>query len=130
VARAAIDIVIFLSMFPIHNSPIAIRRGVATSARTHPVDRHPAWNKTAREKVLPVRQSHGAIMNEPNGDPAFEVRRLKSAPGWYVRVAWSHGKRDHIPGFVSQQEALRWIETKARAWVSEQTRVSFRGIAA
>jgi len=69
-------------------------------------------------------------MNEPNGDPAFEARRLKSAPG-YVRVAWSHGKRDHIPGFISQQEALRWIETKARAWVfSEQTRVSFRGIAA
>jgi hypothetical protein len=119
-----------LSVFPIHNSPIAIRHGAAVSARAQLVDRHPAWNKTAREKVLPARQSHGEIMNEPNGDPAFEARRLKSAPGWYVRVAWSHGKRDHIPGFVSQQEALRWIETKARAWVSEQTRVSFRGLAA
>jgi hypothetical protein len=70
-------------------------------------------------------------MNELNTDPVFEARRLKSAPGWYVRVAWSHGKRDHIPGFISQQEALRWIETKARAWVSEQTaRTSFRGLAA
>ncbi len=45
-------------------------------------------------------------------------------------AAWSHGKCDHIPGFVSQQEALRWIETKARSWVSEQTRSSFRGVAA
>jgi hypothetical protein len=52
-------------------------------------------------------------MNESNADPAFEVRRLKSAPGWYVRVAWAHGKRDHIPGFISEQEAQRWIETKA-----------------
>jgi hypothetical protein len=56
---------------------------------------------------------------------------LKSAPGWYVRVAWSHGKRDHVPGFISQQEALRWIETKARSWVSEQTAgSSFKGLAA
>jgi hypothetical protein len=54
-------------------------------------------------------------MNEANVHPAFEARRLK---------------RDHIPGFVSQQEALRWIETKARSWVSEQTRASFRGLAA
>jgi hypothetical protein len=75
-------------------------------------------------------QSHGAIMNESNAEPAFEARQLKSAPGWYVRVAWSHGKHDHIPGFVSQQEALRWIETKARSWVSEQTRSPFRGVAA
>src|ERR1700687_2884665 len=75
-------------------------------------------------------QSHGAIMNESNAELAFETRQLKSAPGWYVRVAWSHFKRDHIPGCVSQQEALRWIETRARSWVSEQTRSSFRGVAA
>jgi hypothetical protein len=68
-------------------------------------------------------------MNESNADPAFEARRLTSAPGWYVRVA-SHGKCNHIPGFVSQQEATRWIETKAHSWVSEQTRSSFRGVAA
>jgi hypothetical protein len=70
------------------------------------------------------------MMNETNTDPAFEARRLTSAPGWYVRVAWSHGKCHHIPGFVSQQEARRWIETKAHSWVSEQARSSFRGLAA
>jgi hypothetical protein len=69
-------------------------------------------------------------MNESNADPAFEARRLTSAPGWYVRVAWSHGKCNHIPGFVSQQEAKRWIEAKAHSWVSGQTRSSFRGVAA
>jgi hypothetical protein len=69
-------------------------------------------------------------MNESNADPAFEVRRLKSAPGWYVRVAWAHGRRDHIPGFISEQEAQRWIETKARGWVAERTRVTFKEIAA
>jgi hypothetical protein len=44
-------------------------------------------------------------MNESNADPAFEAGRLTSAPGWYVRVA-SHGKCNHIPGFVSQSEAM------------------------
>jgi hypothetical protein len=76
-------------------------------------------------------QSHGAIMNELSAEPTFEARRSKSAPGWYVRVAWSHGKRAHVPGFISQQETLRWIETKARSWVSEQSAGSFfRGLAA
>jgi hypothetical protein len=53
-------------------------------------------------------------------NPAFEVRHLTSASGWYVRVAWLHGKRDHIPGFVSQREAQRWIEEKAPTWLSER----------
>jgi hypothetical protein len=75
-------------------------------------------------------QTQGDMMNETNADPVFEARRLKSAPGWYVRVAWAHGKRDHIPGFISEQEARRWIETKAHSWVSERTRMSFRTVAA
>jgi hypothetical protein len=104
-------------------------RGPGIPHRTADEEAAPAaWSKAASETAR--GQSHGAIMNESNAEPAFETRQLKSAPGWYVRVAWSHGKRDHIPGFVSQQEALRWIETKARSWVSEQTRSSFRGVAA
>jgi hypothetical protein len=60
-------------------------------------------------------------MNEPSSNPAFEARPLTSARGWYVRVAWPNGKRDHIPGFVTQQEAQRWIEVKAPAWLSERS---------
>jgi len=36
-------------------------------------------------------------------------------------VAWPNGKRDHIPGFITQQEAQRWIEGKAPAWLSEHS---------
>jgi hypothetical protein len=53
------------------------------------------------------------IMEEPSSNPAFEARPLKSASGWYVRVAWPNGKCDHVPGFVTQHEAQRWIEGKA-----------------
>jgi hypothetical protein len=73
------------------------------------------------------------VMDEPNSNPAFEAHRLTSASGWYVRVAWPNGKRDHIPGFVSQREAQRWIEGKAAAWLSEQDKVppaSFARLAA
>jgi hypothetical protein len=44
-------------------------------------------------------------MEEPSSNPAFEARSLKSASGWYVRVAWPNGKRDHVPGFVTQHSA-------------------------
>jgi hypothetical protein len=60
------------------------------------------------------------IMNEPSSKPAFEARPLKSARGWYVRVAWPNGKHDHIPGFVTQREAQRWIEVKSSSWLSER----------
>jgi hypothetical protein len=66
------------------------------------------------------------IMLEQNANPAFEARSLSSAPGWYVRVVWPHGKREHIPGFVSQREAVRWIELKAKAWLSERS-MALRG---
>jgi hypothetical protein len=59
-------------------------------------------------------------MHEPSSNPAFEARPLKSASGWYVRVAWPDGRRDHIPGFVTQLEAQRWIEVKASSWLSER----------
>jgi hypothetical protein len=35
-------------------------------------------------------------------------------------VAWPDGRRDHIPGFVTQQEAQQWIEVKASSWLSER----------
>ena len=64
------------------------------------------------------------IMNVPISTPAFEARHLCLASGWYVRVAWPNGKRDHIPGFVTQQEAQRWIEVKAPSWLSERRTAS------
>jgi len=63
-------------------------------------------------------------MDESNSNPGLEARRLKSASGWYVRVLWPGGKHDHIPGFVSQLEAQRWIEGKAPAWLSERCNVA------
>src|ERR1700674_3484836 len=45
---------------------------------------------------------------------------------------WLNGKRDHIPGFVSQREAQRWIEEKSPIWLSAHSRgarASFSGLA-
>jgi hypothetical protein len=50
-------------------------------------------------------------------DPVFEARRLKSAPGWYVRVLWRYGQAEHVSGFASEQDAARWIEQKSEAWL-------------
>jgi hypothetical protein len=59
-------------------------------------------------------------MVELSSSPLLEPRHLASASGWYVRVTWPNGKHDHVPGFISQQEAQRWIDEKAAAWVPQQ----------
>ena len=60
----------------------------------------------------------------PSSNPVFEARHLTSASGWYVRVAWLNGKREHIPGFASKPEAQRWIEEKATTWLSAHSKAS------
>ena len=80
-----------------------------------------AIKRTASRYVQGAVAKVPNIMDEPYSNPAFEARRLKSACGWYVRVAWPNGKRDHIPGFISQHEAQCWIEGKAPAWLSERS---------
>jgi hypothetical protein len=52
-------------------------------------------------------------VDQLSANPAFEARPLNSASGWYVRVAWPNGKREHVPGFVTQQEAQRWVDGAA-----------------
>lgn len=58
-------------------------------------------------------------MTEKSSAVSFQARRLARAPGWYVRVEWPNGKRDHVPGFVSQDEALRWIDKNGEAWAGD-----------
>ncbi len=40
-------------------------------------------------------------------DPVFEVRPMKSGPGWYVRVSWRYGQVEHVCGFASGQDAAK-----------------------
>jgi hypothetical protein len=53
-------------------------------------------------------------------DPVFEVRPLKSAPGWYVRVSLRYGQVEHVSGFASAQDAAKWIEQESEAVASRQ----------
>ena len=63
-------------------------------------------------------------MDEVKPDPTFEVRHLKSAPGYYVRVSWRYGQVEHISGFASGEDAQRWVEEKSRAWLRGRKGVS------
>ena len=77
------------------------------------------WNQRAAKSFCPRCRWQGLNMNHPNPNVVVEARRLARAPGWYVRIAWPNFKHEHIPGFVTQDEALRWIEQNAQAWLSE-----------
>jgi hypothetical protein len=59
--------------------------------------------------------------HEQQCPPTFEARRLKSAPGWYVRVSWRYGQVEHVSGFASADEAERWISEKSEGWLRNRT---------
>jgi hypothetical protein len=60
-------------------------------------------------------------MDQNKFDPTFEVRQLKSAPGWYVRVSWRYGQVEHISGFASVNDAENWISKKSEGWLRNRT---------
>jgi hypothetical protein len=54
----------------------------------------------------------------------FKAVRYEKMFGWFVRVTWSNGismdildKRKKGPSFVTEGEALIWIETQSEDWL-------------
>jgi hypothetical protein len=62
-----------------------------------------------------------ASLAEAKCRPTFEVRQLKSAPGWYVRVLWQYGLEQRVNGFASADEAQTWINKKSEGWLRNRT---------
>ena len=57
----------------------------------------------------------------------FEVLRHADKPGWFVSVTWSNGTRMDLidkekkgPAFVTEGEALIWIETHSQEWLVQR----------
>jgi len=84
----------------------------------------------ARKEVVEVHNKRHArlpALGEAKCPPTFQVRQLKSAAGWYVRVSWRYGEVEHVSGFASADEAERWIDEKSEAWLRNRTAALRRG---
>jgi len=68
-----------------------------------------------------------ASLAEGRRAPTFEVRQLKFAPGWYVRVLWQYGQEQHVSGFASADEAQSWVHRKSEGWLRNRT-AALRGV--
>ena len=66
------------------------------------------------------RRARMPTLNEIECLPTFEVRQLKSAAGWYVRVLWRYGQVEHVSGFASADDAESWIHKKSEAWLQNR----------
>jgi hypothetical protein len=66
-------------------------------------------------------------LGEGRRAPTFEVRQLKFAPGWYVRVLWQYGQEQHVSGFASADEAQSWVHRKSEGWLRNRT-AALRGV--
>ena len=71
--------------------------------------------RTSMEMSNKPRQIRPMEVQKP--DPIFEACRLKTAPGWYVRVSWRYGQMEHVSGFASEQDAESWINKKSAGWL-------------
>jgi len=61
-----------------------------------------------------------ASLADAKCSPTFEVRQLKFAPGWYVRVLWRYGQEQHVNGFASADEAQSWVRKKSVRWLRDR----------
>ncbi len=73
------------------------------------------------------KQRLTASLAEGRRPPTFEVRQLKFAPGWYVRVLWQYGQEQHVSGFASADEAQSWVHKKSEGWLRNRT-AALRGV--
>ena len=81
-----------------------------------------------RSKTARPGQSNFAIArlaayphSEGMGKPQtkFEPVQMKAEPGWYVRITLPHGEQIHINEFITEAEALTWIEDKSTSWLKK-----------
>jgi hypothetical protein len=70
-----------------------------------------------------VKRGPYKIKNDPMA-ATFKAIRYEKMYGWFVRVTWSNGismdildKRKKGPSFVTEGEALNWIETQSQDWL-------------
>jgi hypothetical protein len=61
-------------------------------------------------------------MTTEKKQPTFVVRPLKVGPECYVLVTWADGLVEHVNGFLSAEEASRWIEADADEWLRKHPR--------
>jgi hypothetical protein len=61
--------------------------------------------------------------------PTLQAVQLKDGSGYYVRVTWPDGSQEEIqdlntgsPPFVSEAEAVDWIENDSPDWIERHPR--------
>jgi hypothetical protein len=61
--------------------------------------------------------------------PTLQAVQLKDGSGYYVRVTWPDGSQEEIqdlntgsPPFVSEAEAVDWIESDSPDWIERHPR--------
>ena len=95
------------------------------------------FRRSRYHKKIGMREEQAAAMSnkqrligslaEGRRAPTFEVRQLKFAPGWYVRVLWQYGQEQHVSGFASADEAQSWVHKKSEGWLRNRT-AAWRGV--
>jgi hypothetical protein len=52
--------------------------------------------------------------------PVFVARKNPGGSGWSVDILWPDGETEVIKGFVTEQDAAKWIVEHSKDWQREQ----------
>lgn len=50
--------------------------------------------------------------------PTLTPHPLKGSPGWFVQVVFPDGREKRVSRFLTDVEALAWIENEADDWLA------------
>lgn len=77
-------------------------------------------SKNCEQELAVAMPSKQPLIAIAKRSPIFEVRQLKCALRWYVRVLWSYGQEQYVNGFTSADEAQSWIDGELAGWLQSR----------
>jgi len=57
----------------------------------------------------------------------FRPIQLKDGSAWYVLYTPDKGPTEHLEGFYTEEDALKWIELESTSWLAKKKRRDTKG---
>jgi hypothetical protein len=64
-------------------------------------------------------RTHGGTraVEKRDAKPAFEVMEWKIGVGFYVKATLPNAAPENISGFITKNDAVRWVRNESAAWL-------------
>jgi hypothetical protein len=64
------------------------------------------------------------VKEKRGAKPMFEVLKWKIGGGFYVKTTLPNSAPENITGFVTKNDAIRWVRYESAAWLHTRRRIT------